>query len=114
MFLSASYLNVELKRSGIMLPSIFVVLAQHFASLTLTHLRYLTIRGIRNPGFRQCLGFCTADFWSSLAYESAEQKNQTLPNSRIPDTSVDYRMGHGVRHDYFWFRSVNVQYFKLT
>ena len=31
-------------------------------------------RGIRNPGVRQCLGFCTADFWSSLAYESAEQK----------------------------------------
>ena len=23
---------------------------------------------------RQCLGFCTADLWSSLAYESAEQK----------------------------------------
>ena len=31
-------------------------------------------RGIRNPGVKQCLGFCTADFWSSLAYESAEQK----------------------------------------
>ena len=23
---------------------------------------------------RQCLGLCTADFWSLLAYESAEQK----------------------------------------
>ena len=31
-------------------------------------------RGISNPGVRQCLGFCTAEFWSSLAYESAEQK----------------------------------------
>ena len=29
---------------------------------------------IRNPGVRQFLGFCTADFLSSLAYESAEQK----------------------------------------
>ena len=28
--------------------------------------------GIRNPGVRQCLSFGTADFWSSLAYESAE------------------------------------------
>ena len=31
-------------------------------------------RGIRNPGVRQCLGFCAADLWSSFAYESAEQK----------------------------------------
>ena len=31
-------------------------------------------RGIRNPGVRQCLGFCTADFLFSLAYESADQK----------------------------------------
>ena len=36
--------------------------------------RNVTIRGIRNPGVGQCLGFCTADLWSSLAYESAEQK----------------------------------------
>jgi len=51
-------------------------------------------RGIRNPGVRQCLGFCTADFLSSLAYESAEQKTQTLPNSKTPDTSVrDARHG---------------------
>ena len=34
----------------------------------------LKTRGIRNPGVRQCLGFCIADFWSSLAYKSAEQK----------------------------------------
>ena len=33
-------------------------------------------RGIRNPGVRQWLGFCTADCWSTLAYESAEQKLQ--------------------------------------
>ena len=31
-------------------------------------------RGIRNPGVRQCLGFSTSEFWSSSAYESAEQK----------------------------------------
>ena len=31
-------------------------------------------RGIRNPGVRQCLGFCTAVFLSSLAYESADKK----------------------------------------
>ena len=34
-----------------------------------------------------CLGFCTADFWSSLDYESAE-KNQPLPNLRLPISSV--------------------------
>ena len=28
----------------------------------------------RNPGVRQCWVFCTADFLSLLAYESAEQK----------------------------------------
>ena len=31
-------------------------------------------RGIRSPGVRQCWGFCTSDFWSSLAFESTEQK----------------------------------------
>ena len=36
--------------------------------------RWVIYRGIRNPGVRQCLGFCPADFWSSLAYESDEQK----------------------------------------
>ena len=38
----------------------------------------LIIRGNWNPGVRQCLGLCAADFWSSLAYESAE-KTQSLP-----------------------------------
>ena len=40
-------------------------------------------RGIRNPGVRQCLGFLQLIFglWISWA------KTQTLPNSRIPDTS---------------------------
>ena len=37
-------------------------------------------RGMRNSGVRQCLGFCTADFWSSLAYESAEQKTKNCLN----------------------------------
>ena len=31
-------------------------------------------RGDRKSQVRQCLDFCTADSWSSLAYESAEQK----------------------------------------
>ena len=31
-------------------------------------------RGDRKSQIKQCLGFCTADFWSSLTYESAEQK----------------------------------------
>ena len=31
-------------------------------------------RADRKSQVSQCLGFCTADFWSSLAYESAEQK----------------------------------------
>ena len=43
-------------------------------------------RGIRNPGVRQCLVFCTADFWFSLAYESAEQKTKhyLAPGFLIP------------------------------
>jgi len=31
-------------------------------------------RADRKYQVRQYLGFCTADFWSLLAYESAEQK----------------------------------------
>ena len=52
----------------------------------------LVIRGIRNPGFRQCLGFCTVDFWSSLAYESAEQKpkHSLTPGFLIPLLVIDY------------------------
>ena len=34
----------------------------------------LITRADRKSKVGQCLGFCTADFWSSLAYESAEQK----------------------------------------
>ena len=43
-------------------------------------------RGIRNPGVRQSLGLCTADFWSSLAYESVEQKpkHSLTPGFLIP------------------------------
>ena len=36
--------------------------------------RSLLIRADRKSQVRQCLGFCTTDFWYSLAYESAEQK----------------------------------------
>ena len=38
---------------------------------------------------RQCLHFCTADFLSWLAYESAEPKIQTLPNLRLSISSVN-------------------------
>ena len=38
------------------------------------------IRADRKSQVRQCLGFYTADFWSSLAYESAEQKPKHCPN----------------------------------
>ena len=39
------------------------------------HARHsLTCRGGRKSQVRQCLGFWTADFWYSVAYESAEQK----------------------------------------
>ena len=31
-------------------------------------------RAHRKSQVMQCLGFCTANFWSSLAYASAEQK----------------------------------------
>ena len=37
--------------------------------------------GIRNPGVRQCLDFFTADFLSSIAYESAEQKPRHCPTT---------------------------------
>ena len=60
----------------------------HFS--TSSSINSIIIRDIRNPGVSQCLGFCTADFWCSLAYESVEQKPKTLPNSRIPDTSDYY------------------------
>ena len=46
-------------------------------------------RGIRIAGVKQYSVFCAADFWSSLAYDPPEQKQKTLPNSRIPDTSND-------------------------
>ena len=49
-------------------------------------------RGIRNPGVRQCLCFCTVDFWSSLAYESAEQKPKhcLTPGFLIPLHVTNY------------------------
>ena len=53
----------------------------------------LMFRDIKNPGVRQCLGFCIADFWSSLAYESAEQKpNHCLtPGFLIPLLMFHFR-----------------------
>ena len=36
--------------------------------------RVRMIRADRKSQVRQCLGLCTADFWSSFAYESAEEK----------------------------------------
>ena len=33
-----------------------------------------TMKGCKKEQVRQCLDFCTADFWSLLVYESAEQK----------------------------------------
>ena len=53
--------------------------------------RNVTIRGIRNPGVGQCLGFCTADLWSSLAYESAKQKPKHCinPGFLIPLVSIN-------------------------
>ena len=40
----------------------------------LTEQRKVISRTDRKSQVRQCLDFCTADFWSSLTYESAEQK----------------------------------------
>ena len=56
-------------------------------------------RADRKSQVRQCLGFCTADFCSLLAYESAEQKTQKLPNLRLhirgPFRSIlDPKNGH--------------------
>ena len=44
-------------------------------------------RAVRKSQVRECLGFCTADFWSSLVYKSAEQETQTLPNLTLPISS---------------------------
>ena len=35
-----------------------------------------TNKGCKKEQVRQCLGFCTADFWSLLVYESAVQKSK--------------------------------------
>ena len=35
---------------------------------------WFVIKGCKEEQVRQCLGFCTADFWSWLVYESAVQK----------------------------------------
>ena len=45
-------------------------------------------RAERKSQVRQCLVFCTADFWFSLAYESAEQKPKhcLTPGFLIPLT----------------------------
>ena len=40
---------------------------------------WFLIRADRKSQVRKCFGFCTADFGSLLAYESAEQNSQTLP-----------------------------------
>ena len=44
-------------------------------------------RADRKSKVRQCLGFSTANFWSSLAYESAEQKPCKNPNIALLETS---------------------------
>ena len=46
---------------------------------------WFLIRGSQKSQAIQCLGFCTAEFWSSLVYESAVQnpKAQTFPNLRL-------------------------------
>ena len=41
-----------------------------------------------NSQVMKCLGFCAADFWSSVAYESAETQTQTNSNLRLPLSSV--------------------------
>ena len=47
-------------------------------------------RADRKSQVRQSLGFCAADFWSSLAYESAEQKPKhcLTPGFLIPLSDV--------------------------
>ena len=51
--------------------------------------RSLIARPDGNSQVRQCFGFCTADSWSSSAYESAEQKTQTLLKMRLPISSAN-------------------------
>ena len=53
----------------------------------------LIMRADRKSQARHCLGFCTADFRSSLVYESAVKK-QTLPNLRLFTTSVNNPCWH--------------------
>ena len=45
-------------------------------------------RAVRKSQVRQCLGFCTADFGSSLVYESAEQKPKHCLTSDFPSALV--------------------------
>ena len=39
--------------------------------------RSVVTRADKKSQVRHCFGFCTADFWSSVAYESAELDNLT-------------------------------------
>ena len=61
-------------------------------------------RAGRKSRVKQCLGFCTADFWSLLTYESAEQKRKhcltldflsalVLPEKRQLTVDVDRSEG---------------------
>ena len=49
-----------------------------FPSFRDFEVRFINVFLINRPDRKsqvvQCFGFCTADFWSLLAYESAEQK----------------------------------------
>ena len=70
---------------------------------------FVIARGIRNPGVRQCLGFCSGDFWSSLAYESAEQKPKhcLTPGFLIPLMVMDSWscfVWACTRIQYLWYR----------
>ena len=43
------------------------------------------------------MGFCTAEFWASLANESAVQKNQTLPDLGLLTSSNHHHHHHKLR-----------------
>ena len=62
------------------------------AMKTLVIIAAVMARGISNPEVRQCFGFGTADFSSSLAYESAEQKPKHCLTPRILDTPAHIRL----------------------
>ena len=69
---------------------------------------FVTGRADRKPQVRQCLGFSTADFLSSLPYESAEQKPKHFQTSDFPSAVVTRPSRSISRATSTFFRSLSL------